>query len=220
MSRGLSERAHEKVLDTAAKLFSERGLDATSVDAIAAASRVSKATIYKHWADKEALCLAVLVHVHGADEGPQDRDSGDLKEDIISFLKYEPAPEKATIQKRLMPHLIAYSARNLEFGRAWRARVMERALGGVKKLLRRGVRQGTFPASLDEELGVALLFGPLMFKHIFSPSMDREWLARGTVEAFWRAHAREPNKETLVEELTLDPERNTRSSRAKKKIVR
>ena len=219
MSRGLSERAHKKVLDTAAQLFSERGLDATSVDAIAAASRVSKATIYKHWVDKEALCLEVLVHVHGADEGPQDRDSGDLKEDIIAFLKYEPAPEKAAIQKRLMPHLIAYSARNLEFGRAWRARVMERVRGGVKKLLRRGVRQGTFPALLDEELGVALLFGPLMFKHIFGPSMDREWLARGTVEAFWKAHAREPNKENSVEEQTRDRERTTRKSRAKKKIA-
>jgi ABC-2 type transport system permease protein len=119
MTRGLSSRAHEKVLDTAAELFSERGLDKTSVDAIAASSGVSKATIYKHWADKEALCLEVLVHVHGADEGPTDVDSGNLKADLLAFLKYEPAHDRAAIQKRLMPHLIAYSARNPEFGRAW-----------------------------------------------------------------------------------------------------
>jgi AcrR family transcriptional regulator len=199
MTRGLSQRAHEKVLDTAAKLFSERGIDATSVDAIAAASRVSKATIYKHWADKEALCLEMLAHVHGADEGPDDADSGDVKADIIAFLKYEPAAQKAEIQKKLMPHLIAYSARNLEFGRAWRARVMERARDGLKKLLRRGVRRGIFSALLDEELGVALLFGPMMFKHIIGPSMDREWLARGTVEAFWKAHARQGKKVAVAQ---------------------
>jgi AcrR family transcriptional regulator len=195
MTRGLSARAHEKVLDTAAKLFSERGIDKTSVDAIASASRVSKATIYKHWADKEALCLEVLVHVHGADEGPADADSGDLKADILAFLKYEPAQDRAAVQKRLMPHLIAYSARNLEFGRAWRARVMERPRDGLKKLLRRGVKQGIFPALLDEELGVALLLGPMLFKHIFGPSIDRDWLARGAVESFWKAHAREAQEE-------------------------
>jgi len=191
MGRGLSERAHQKVLDTAAELFAERGIDGTSVDAIAAASKVSKATIYKHWADKEALCLEVLVHVHRLDEGPSEADSGDLKRDMVAFLTYEPAANKATLQKKLLPQLLAYSARNHEFGRAWRARVMERARSGVKKLLRRGMERGIFPALLDEDLGVALLFGPMMFRHIFSGSMDKEWLATGAVEAFWKAHARE-----------------------------
>jgi AcrR family transcriptional regulator len=194
MARGLSERAHLKVLDTAAELFAERGIDGTSVDAIAAASKVSKATIYKHWADKEALCLEVLVHVHRLDEVPPETDSGDLKEDMVAFLTYEPAPNKAALQKKLLPHLVAYSARNHEFGRAWRVRVMERARSGVKKLLRRGMERGIFPAVLDEDLGVALLFGPMMFRHIFSGSMDKEWLARGAVEAFWKAHAREGSR--------------------------
>jgi AcrR family transcriptional regulator len=194
MARGLSERAHQKVLDTAAELFAERGIDGTSVDAIAAASKVSKATIYKHWADKEALCLEMLVHVHRLDEVPPETDSGDWKEDMVAFLTYEPAPNKAALQKKLLPHLVAYSARNHEFGRAWRARVMERARSGVKKLLRRGMERGIFPAVLDEDLGVALLFGPMMFRHIFSGSMDKEWLARGAVEAFWKAHAREGSR--------------------------
>src|SRR4029077_3769699 len=178
MPKGLSQRAHQKVLETAAELFSERGIDATSVDAIAAASKVSKATIYKHWSDKEALCLEVLVHAHKLDDAAPEFDSGSVKEDMVPFLTFEPAPHKAALQKKLLPHLIAYSARNHEFGRAWRARVMERARTGVKKILRRGMERGVFPVVLDEDLGVALLFGPMMFRHIFSGSMDKEWLAR------------------------------------------
>jgi AcrR family transcriptional regulator len=200
MGRGLSQRAHQKVLETAAELFSKRGIDATSVDAIAAASRVSKATIYKHWADKEALCLEVLVHVHRLDEGPPESDSGDLRADMIAFLSYEPPQHEAAIQRKLLPHLIAYSARNEAFGRAWRARMMERFRSGIKRLLRRGVERGIFPAVLDEDLGVALLFGPMMFRHIFSGSMDRAWLARGAVEAFWKAHARPERIEKSVGE--------------------
>jgi AcrR family transcriptional regulator len=190
MAKGLSQRAHQQVLDTAAELFAENGIDATSVDAIAAASKVSKATIYNHWKDKEALCLEVLVHAHKLDDAPPEFQSGDLRQDMVAFLTFEPAPHKAALQKKLLPHLIAYSARNHEFGRAWRARVMERARAGVRALLRRGIGEGVFPATMDEELGVALLLGPMMFRHIFSGSMDKDWLAHGAVESFWKAYAR------------------------------
>jgi len=190
MARGLSQRAHGKVLEAATELFAQRGMDATSIDAIAAMSGVSKATIYKHWADKEALCMEVLVHVHELDEGPPLVDSGDLRADLKAFLDYQPRPHKAKLLRRLTPHLIAYSARNQEFGRAWRARVAERARTGLKTLLRRGVERGIFRARLDEDLGVALLLGPMMYRHIFGSVLDHERLAQGAVDAFWRAHAR------------------------------
>ena len=190
MSRGLSAQAHSKVLESATELFAERGIDATSVDAIAAASGVSKATIYKHWADKDALCLEVMQFVHELDDGPPEMDSGDLRADLIAFLKYEPSRKKAAITKKLMPHLIAYSARHEEFGRAWKTRVMDRARTSLKTLLRRGVNRGIFPAVLDEDLGVALLLGPMLYRHIFGSSVSLDWLADGAVDSFWRAHAR------------------------------
>ena len=190
MARGLSQRAHHKVLEAALELFAEKGIDATSVDAIAKKSRVSKATIYKHWADKDALCMEVLVYIHELDLGPPDVDSGDLQADLVAYLVYEPSPQKADLQKRIMPHLIAYSARNQDFGRAWRSRVLERARSGLKRLVRRGMDRGIFPAVLDEELAVPLLLGPMLFSHILGARLDRKWLAEGTVNSFWKANAR------------------------------
>lgn len=190
MARGLSQRAHQKVLEAALNLFADKGIDTTSVDAIAASSGVSKATIYKHWADKDALCMEVMVYIHELDDGPPETDSGDLKADLVAYLVYEPAQRKADLQKRIMPHLIAYSARNPEFGRAWRMRVLERARTGLRKLVRRGMDRGIFPTILDEELAVPLLLGPMMFCYILGPRLDRKWLATGTVESFWKANAR------------------------------
>ena len=190
MSRGLSQSAHNKVVQAALELFADRGIDATSMDAIAASSGVSKATVYKHWADKDALAMEVLVYVHESDTGPPDLDSGDLQADLVAYLLYEPPPRKADLKNRLMPHLIAYSARNQEFGRAWRSRVLERARTGLKKLIRRGMERGIFPAVLDEELAVPLLLGPMLFSHILGARLDRKWLAQGTVNSFWKAHAR------------------------------
>jgi AcrR family transcriptional regulator len=190
--RGRSQRAHQKVLTAATELFASRGIVATSMDAIAAAAGVSKATVYKHWADKDSLCLEVLRYVHCADdEIPGERDSGDLQADLTSFLAYEPPAARAEIQRRLAPHLIAYSASNPEFGRAWRARVYERSRLALRKLLQRGIDTGTFPVVLDEELSLALLLGPMMYRHIFGPTVDRRWLAEGVVRSFWKAHARQ-----------------------------
>jgi AcrR family transcriptional regulator len=207
MARGLSQRAHQKVLETALELFAEKGIDATSMDAIAAKSGVSKATIYKHWADKDALCMEVLVYIHELDEGPPDVDSGDLKADLVAYLVYEPTPRKADLQKRIMPHLIAYSARNQEFGRAWRSRVLERARTGLKKLVRRGMDRGIFSSLLDEELAIPLLLGPMLFSHILGARLDRKWLAEGTVNSFWEAHARPKTRPAKTVSRAVGPRR-------------
>jgi AcrR family transcriptional regulator len=49
-----------RLLDVATRLFMERGFDATSIDAVAEAARVSKPTVYARYRDKRGLFEAVL----------------------------------------------------------------------------------------------------------------------------------------------------------------
>ena len=184
-------RAHEKVLDAAADLFAVRGIDGTSIDSIAASSGVSKATIYKHWADKNALCLEVLARVHGLDRESPEFDSGNLLQDLIDFLNHEPPVEHSELRDRLMPHLVAYAASNREFGMAWRARVMEPSRAKAVELMRRGIAKGLFPSDLDPAVGIALLIGPMAYRHVFRGLAPvPENLGEEVAKAFWRAFAR------------------------------
>ena len=57
--------AHERILDTAFRLFYARGIRAVGVDLIIAESGVAKATFYKHFPSKDALVLAYLDRVDG-----------------------------------------------------------------------------------------------------------------------------------------------------------
>src|SRR6201996_9857581 len=116
MARPRSTQAHKKVLDSAVQLFSERGIDATSMDAIAEASGVSKATIYKHWQDKDALCLEVMGYLHGLDELRPIFDSGDFRADLISELMYQPAADRQSLREKITPHMIAYASCNRAMG--------------------------------------------------------------------------------------------------------
>lgn len=50
----------ERILEAAERLFYGQGIQAVGVDAIAAAARVSKRTLYRHYASKDLLVAAYL----------------------------------------------------------------------------------------------------------------------------------------------------------------
>jgi AcrR family transcriptional regulator len=190
MPRVRSAQAHRKVLEAAVCLFADQGIDATSMDTIAAASGVSKATIYKHWRDKDKLALEVLSYLHGMDEDTPTFNSGDLRTDLVSQLSFQPARDRAHMKERILPHMIAYSARNRVFGAAWRELAVQRQCSGLRLLLERGIRQRKLVQNLDMDLCFALLLGPMFYRHIFSPKLEdnaRAGLAEQVVDAFWRA---------------------------------
>jgi AcrR family transcriptional regulator len=167
MARPKSAQAHKKVLDAAIQLFSERGIDAASMDAIAEASGVSKATIYKHWHDKDALCLEVMGYLHGLDEELPVFDSGDFRADLIAQLRYQPAADRQTLREKIMPHMIAYAARNRAMGVSWRARVVEPARVALTNIVKHGEKRGILRRGIDPEVAIALLLGPMIYRHVF-----------------------------------------------------
>jgi len=190
MVRPRSPEAHEKVIHAALSLFGERGIDATSMDAIAQSSGVSKATIYNHWPNKEALLIDVMLMVNGLDRDPEDVDSGDLCQDLATVLTRRPPDEFDAARDRMMPAMIAYSAVHREFGEAWRHRVMEPSRVCLKRILRRGIKRGLLPSSLDLEISMALLLGPVLYGHIFhrfDPAETRDFGSKAA-ESFWRAY--------------------------------
>ncbi len=190
MARSRSVRAHTDVLAAALKLFAERGIDATSVDAIAEASRVSKATIYKHWADKDALCLEVMMWVHGRGGASTRVETGDLRTDLLAILNHQPPEQHAEARSRLMPHLMAYGVRNPAFGKAWRARVLEPPRAELASVLQGAIARGLLPRELSIDVAIAQLFGPMMYAHVLtlidkeSPTDIREVV----VDAFMRSY--------------------------------
>lgn len=191
MVRPRSTEAHQKVLHAALDLFGERGIDATSMDAIARSSGVSKATIYNHWPDKEALLLEVMLYVNGLDREPDDVDSGDLCRDLAAALSRRPPDEFAEARDRMTPSLIAYSAVHPAFGQTWRNRVLEPPRQCLKRILRRNIERGFLPSTLDLEFSMALLLGPMLYTHIFKKcgGSFRTDVGPDTAAAFVRAHA-------------------------------
>jgi AcrR family transcriptional regulator len=186
MARTPSTSAHKKVLDAAALLFADRGIEGTSMDAIAESSTVSKATIYKHWADKDALLLEVLEEINGLKTRPAF-DSGDIKKDMIAVLAYRP-DENVELRNRITPQFMAYSAKRAEFGDLWRKRVMQPPRGELSRLLKQAIKKGQLEP-MDLEMALAQLLGPIVYWYVFLRRTHQtpQPLASTVVDTFWRA---------------------------------
>ena len=173
MGRSRSTDAHNRVLEAALELFVSRGIESTTMDALAAASGVSKATMYKHWPEgKEPLLMELLLTIVGIEEEVDEVDTGDLFVDLAKVLNDKPRHARPDDQKRLMPQMVAYSATHMEFGNAWRTRVMERPRRRLGRILTAAMKDGRLRGGMDLDICFALLLGPIMYRHIFSRHME------------------------------------------------
>lgn len=188
MARTRSATAHEKVIWAAAELFAERGIEGTSMDAIADVSGVSKATIYKHWADKDALLFEVLEEINGLKTRPAF-NSGTTRDNVVAVLAYHPR-EHSELRSRIMPHFMAYAGKHRAFGDLWRNRVMDPPRAELTRLLKAAVKKGELQ-TMNVELALAQLLGPILYWYVFlrRAQEDPSALAKSVVDTFWRAHS-------------------------------
>ncbi|MBV9507947.1 MAG: TetR/AcrR family transcriptional regulator [Acidobacteriia bacterium] len=186
MSRTRSERAHEEALSSALKLIAEHGIDGVSVDAIAEHSGVSKATIYKHWANKDALCLEAIGKLqHGL---PPENAGEDARAGVVELLRHlaqAPRPRKLM---RLLPKIFGHVSRHPQFLKAWRERIEAPRRLRVVRLIERAIAAGELRADLDMDLAVHLLFGPVLYHRLMLTSAP-PGMPEQIVDAFWRAFA-------------------------------
>ena len=102
---GRSARKRRAILDAATTVFLSNGYLGTSMDEIAAFARVSKQTVYKHFADKEHLFSEIVtaevdeIANPNADEVLKLGDTADLERDLRRFARRQ---LRAVMEPRLL----------------------------------------------------------------------------------------------------------------------
>lgn len=81
---------HENILEAARYLFLQRGFHGTSMDALAKRANVSKATLYSHFEDKDALYRALIEDKLAAYEVSDlsRRMTWDMQDDLVYIARH------------------------------------------------------------------------------------------------------------------------------------
>lgn len=182
MARPRKKHAREAILKATLKLIGGRGIESTSIDDIARASGISRATIYTYWKQKDTLCLDALNYMK---RSWPVFNTGNPRLDITGLLRHLALTRKPEAFTMVWPRVMSYSANNRSFAKAFRSRVSEGRNAQLVQLLRYAKSKGELRADLDVGIAVDLLLGPILYRRCLQASVPHD-LPKLIVDSFWR----------------------------------
>ena len=146
------------VVNAAVAEIAEKGLTASTMEAIAARAGIGKATLYRRWPNKSALlyfCADQLVEII------QPPDTGDLRKDLLTV--FEPLAEVAYgggPLALLAPTFIAAAAHDQQMRTFVADNVVSRR-SGATVALRRARKRGDLRSGVNISITVEMISGAL-----------------------------------------------------------
>ncbi len=158
-----SDRIHQAILDATAALLDEGGFPAATMDAIAARSGASKATLYKHWPSRTAVAAEAFgTMMAEALPLPDTGNTGDdLVEQVVRVSAFYAGP-RGEVFAQLLAACVDDAAGATYFRQYF--------LGGrrtaITELWQRGLERGDADPRLAIDDVIDILFGPLIFRRM------------------------------------------------------
>ncbi|WP_326691163.1 MULTISPECIES: TetR/AcrR family transcriptional regulator [unclassified Streptomyces] len=143
-SRITPEREAE-LYETVLRLLREVGYDALTMDAVAASTHSSKATLYRQWGSKPELVARALKHGKPGPE-PSGVDTGSLRGDLMGIIMSGFDDCRIEQDAALMRGVGRAAHDNPELLKALRELLIEPGLADLRVLLDRAVDRGEIRA--------------------------------------------------------------------------
>ena len=176
---GRAERVRTAVLGAAAELLTEVGYDKMSVEDVAARAGVHKTTVYRRWPTKAAL-TADAASLHSADAVPIP-DTGTMVGDLRLLAREVVANIGTEGGARRSRSIAAAAATSDELATAMHGFWAHR-LALSAEVVERAIHRGELPASIDANLIIETVIGPLWLRLLLTGEPITEELADQVVE--------------------------------------
>ena len=194
------EQTVQLILDTASRLFFQKGYDQTTLQDIIDATKLSKGAIYHHFASKEAILIAVVDRIGDFNSAilAEIRDKKGLTgaEKLRELFR---TSMQLSFQGKIL-HMLPFLIENPKFMALQMQSILnEAAPCYVLPILREGIADGSIRTDHPEELSeVLLLMTDLWLHPVLRPSTPEQVRARC---AFFNQFTRQYGFELLDEDL-------------------
>lgn len=158
-----SDRIHQAILVATAELLDEGGFPSATMDAIAARSGASKATLYKHWPSRTAVAAEAFGTTMAEALPLPDTGSttGDLTEQVVRVSAFY-----ASARGQVFAQLLAACVEDASGAAYFREYFLNGRRAAITELWQRGVERGDADADVAIDDVIDILFGPLIFRRM------------------------------------------------------
>lgn len=139
----LTPERERELFEAVVELLREVGYEALTMDAVAARTRSSKATLYRQWKGKPQLVATALRIIKPV--SPADIDTGSMAGDLHEFVRCHDVDDSKRDQE-LMRGLAHAAFRNEDLFTALREQLIEPELESFRALVQRAVDRGELSA--------------------------------------------------------------------------
>jgi AcrR family transcriptional regulator len=171
--------ADRAILEATLQLLDEQGYSGLALTEVAERAGVSTATLYRRWSSKGPLVLAAMQSILYPVSLP---DTGNTRQDLVLFLQERIQTTQRPLPTKILPALAAEAAGSPEFAEQFR-RVQAPIRQVAFTLFDRGIARGDLPFTLDPNLILDLLLGPIAFRQLINGPMLDPTLAPVIVDA-------------------------------------
>jgi AcrR family transcriptional regulator len=139
----LTPEREQELYEAVVDLLREVGYEALTMDAIAARTRSSKATLYRQWKGKPELVVSALRHHKPV--SPAEIDTGSLRSDLHELIRRH-GESVIKRDQELLRGLAHAAFQNEDLFRALRELLIEPELASFRVLVQRAVDRGELAA--------------------------------------------------------------------------
>jgi len=177
------------VIAAATQVLAEVGFQAMSMEAVAQRAGVGKPAIYRRWASKQELVLAVLERLSDQPEMPAQ---GTARHRLTAFMQAWSRATQDERSARLPSALLGEASRNRVLGEAVRKAFVDTRRQKVLAVLREGAEQGELRPGVDLELAADVLLGPLMMRRLITQATITPAVGRKLVDILFDGYGPQP----------------------------
>jgi len=155
----------EAILAAAVAMLAEHGYGGVTMEGVAAAAGVGKATVYRRWPSKTDLILDTIRSLKPEIGHP---DTGTTRGDLVEILNGAIAWRADAEFTEVVAALMAELPRNPELAEVYRTRFLAPRRQETMKVLHRGIERGDIRPDVDIDLVLDLLIGAVFYRGLVS----------------------------------------------------
>ncbi|WP_354639941.1 TetR/AcrR family transcriptional regulator [Kitasatospora camelliae] len=157
--------AAEQAIYTAVEGLMEEGntLADLSIERIAVAAGVGKATIYRRWPNKEALLVDVVARLEAP---PPEPTGGTVRDELVGMIDYMRRRGLVKRSRWVLKSALGQMDSWPELRATYQERVVKPRRELVRTIVRRGMDEGVLRSDLDLELVCEVLIGPILLRTV------------------------------------------------------